>query len=155
VNNSCVDRLLEIALLSQLFQNLSSVDVAFVSLRLGLLLEKMIDTRAYKALGFPSMYSWMNARFAGSTRDQGTSDQVCRAATASVVADSQTTLSLQLAISGNREGNHSAAAPNLPRAGSFSAIVFSHLAISDPQLVLRSQVGETTRAIFHPCVNRA
>ena len=35
-------------------------------LRLGLLLRKMIDTRAYAALGFPSMHAWMNARLGQS-----------------------------------------------------------------------------------------
>jgi hypothetical protein len=35
-------------------------------LRLGLLLQKMIDTSAYQALGFRSMHSWMTARLGGS-----------------------------------------------------------------------------------------
>ncbi len=35
-------------------------------LRLGLLLRKIIDTRAYVALEFPSMHAWMNARLGQS-----------------------------------------------------------------------------------------
>jgi len=35
-------------------------------LRLGLLIQKMIDTQAFVALGFPSMHSWMTARLGGS-----------------------------------------------------------------------------------------
>jgi hypothetical protein len=36
-------------------------------LRLGLLMQKMIDTRAFEALGYTSMNSWMTARLGGST----------------------------------------------------------------------------------------
>jgi len=35
-------------------------------LRLGLLLQKVIATEAFRALGFPSMHSWMTARVGGS-----------------------------------------------------------------------------------------
>ena len=35
-------------------------------LRLGLLLQRMIATEAFLALGFPSMHSWMTARLGGS-----------------------------------------------------------------------------------------
>src|SRR4051812_27646309 len=35
-------------------------------LRLGLLLRKMIDARAYAVLGYPSMHAWMNARLGQS-----------------------------------------------------------------------------------------
>jgi len=35
-------------------------------LRLGLLIQKVIDTQAFVALGFPSMHSWMTARLGGS-----------------------------------------------------------------------------------------